>query len=354
MDGIVDHRLSETQDLLRRSAADFFAQQYPLDRLRELHDDRGRRDGELWSALISLGWTAAPFPEAVGGFDGGLLAAAPLLEESGRAAYPSPYVHSCVATGLGVAADQGSEALVTAIAAGRATMIWCAPTGLTPPVTAGDGGLNGRALGVPWPELATDFLVPTGAGVALVSADAAGVTRRNLDTTGAESVGEVRFAGARPDALFSPAVAEQIVLAGAAGAALMLVGAGARALELAVEYARIRVQFGRPIGSFQAIQHKCADMLIEIEVARGLAYKAAAMHGTAAFSRLARYAKALTADACRRVTRDAIQIHGGIGFIENHKVQLPYRLAMNLMTAYEAPHQHRAVVAATLLAGAAV
>lgn len=346
----MDHELSESQRLLKRSAAEFFAQQYPLDRLRELQGDRTTRDPELWSALVLLGWTAAPFPEQIGGVAGSLLEAAPLLEEMGRAAYPSPYVHSCVAGGLGLGDSAHDGALVAAIASGDATVIWSPHTGLTPPVRREGGRLQGRVLGVAWPELATHFLVPTREGVALVEAADDGVSRRNLDSSGAESVGEVVFAGAAVEAMVPASVGEYVILAGASGTALMLLGAGERALELAVEYARQRVQFGQPIGAFQALQHKCANMLIEMEVARGLAYKAAATHGTDAFPRLARYAKSFAGDASRRVTRDAIQIHGGVGFIDNHKVQLPYRLAGSLNAAYRTAHEHRAVVAAGLLA----
>lgn len=346
----MDHRLSETQELLRRSAADFFAQQYPLDRLRELQGKREGRDPELWHALVALGWTAAPFAEEVGGFPGSLLEAAPLLDEMGRAAYPSPYLHSCVAAGLALAAVPECRDALAKIAAGEWTVAWCGPTGLVPAVAVAGGKAEGKALAVAFPGLATHFLLETDGGAAVL-AKGPGVSARNLDSAGAETLGEVVFEGAPVMAMLPRSVGEAAVLAGAAGAALMLFGASQRALELAVEYAKLRVQFGQPIGAFQALQHKCADMLVDIEVMRGLVYKAAAMHGTDGFGRAARYAKAFASDAAKRVTRNAIQLHGGVGFIDNNKVQLPYRLTMNLAAEYETAHEHRAAVTERVLAG---
>ena len=346
----MDHRLTESQELLRRSAADFFNQKFPLDRMRELYNDRPARDAELWPALISLGWTAAPFPEVVGGFPGGLMEAAPLIEEMGRAAFATPFVHSSVAAGLALAGQLGASGLAPKLASGEFTVVWCGPSGLDAPPQLNGSSVSGTVHGVAWPELATHFLVPAAGSVLLVEATATGVSRRNLDSPGAEAAGQVIFAGAPVLQVFDAGLAADVLLGGAAGNALLLLGASERALELAVEYAKTRIQFGQPIGAFQSIQHRCADMLIAVEVSRNLAYKAAAMHGTGAFERSARRAKAFLGDVARRVTRDAIQIHGGVGFVDNHRVQLSYRMTLSASAYYDTPHEHRAVISQLVLA----
>jgi alkylation response protein AidB-like acyl-CoA dehydrogenase len=347
----LDHRLTESQELLRKSAADFFKQQYPLDQMRELYGDRARRDAELWPALILLGWTAAPFAEEIGGFPGSLMEAAPLIEELGRAAFATPFVHSSVAAGLALAGRADGGEFAARLAAGASTAVWCAPSGLDAGLSVTANSLTGTVRGVAWPELATHFLVPVHDAVLLIDAAAGGVIRRNLETPGAESIGEVTFASAPIAKSFDAALATDIILGGAAGNALVLLGASECALDIAVDYAKTRVQFGQPIGAFQSIQHRCADMLIAVEVSRNLAYKAAATHGTRAFPRAARNAKAYLGDSARRVTRDAIQIHGGVGFVDNHRVQLSYRTALSASSYYETSHEHRAVISGLVLAG---
>ncbi|MEO6045340.1 MAG: acyl-CoA dehydrogenase family protein [Tepidiformaceae bacterium] len=347
----MDHRLTESQELLRKSAADFFNRQYPLDRMRELYGDRPRRDAELWPALISLGWTAAPFGEAIGGFPGSLMEAAPLIEELGRAAFATPFVHSSVAAGLALASRPEAADLAAKLASGVMTAAWCAPSGLDGPLSASGGAISGTVRGAVWPELVTHFLVPAGDVVALVDAAAGGISRRNLETPGAESVGEVSFSEAPVVRTLDAALSTDILLGGAAGNAIILLGASERALEIAVDYAKMRIQFGQPIGAFQSIQHRCADMLIAVEVSRNLAYKAAAVHGTSEFPRAARNAKAYLGDSARRVTRDAIQIHGGVGFVDDHRVQLSYRTALSASSYYETSPAHRAVVSQLVLAG---
>jgi alkylation response protein AidB-like acyl-CoA dehydrogenase len=136
---------------------------------------------------------------------------------------------------------------------------------------------------------------------------------------------------------------------GAFACAALLQGICERALELAVEYAKQREQFGRPIGSFQAIQHKAADMHIVTEVGRVLVLRAAAEREPDRFSMAASRAKAWTSDAARKVTRDAMQIFGGISFAGDHPIQLMYQSVITLANHYGQAHQHRARLAERLL-----
>lgn len=342
----MDYELTESQRLLRQTAANFFQREYPLDRLREFRHNRDADERELWKALTGMGWNAAPYAEVVGGYPGSFMDAAVLLEEMGRGACASPFVHSTVAAGLALA-DAGHP-LSEMIATDKAVVVFAPATALSSVNRPGDGHLSGTLPAVPWTNLATHYLVPLERNTfAVVAADAQGVTALRLDSAGADCIGQVKLDNTTCDEL---SLGDGWSLPGAAGVALMLLGAGERALDLAVAYAKERIQFGKPIGSFQALQHKCADMHIALEVGRNLAYKAATLHGQDDFGRLARYAKAYLGEAAPRVTRDAIQVHGGVGFIDDHKVQLCYRLALGLANAYGTPGALRRDVAAAQLA----
>ena len=112
----------------------------------------------------------------------------------------------------------------------------------------------------------------------------------------------------------------------------------------------MRVAFGKPIGAFQAISHKCANMSVDIETGRYLCYKAAWLHSSGQpFELGARYAKAFMGDATARISRDAIQVHGGVGFIDDHHVQFPYRIGTAAACTYGTAHEHRRGVADAVL-----
>jgi len=134
------------------------------------------------------------------------------------------------------------------------------------------------------------------------------------------------------------------------------VGAAQKCLDMSVEYAKLRVQFGRPIGSFQAIKHKCADMLLEVESARSAAYYAAwaAADGSDELPLLASLAKAYCSDAFANAATENIQIHGGIGFTWEHDAHLYYRRAKSTEQFLGSPSEHRELLAQRLLAGEGV
>ncbi|HKS92906.1 MAG TPA: acyl-CoA dehydrogenase family protein, partial [Tepidiformaceae bacterium] len=182
----MDYELTESQRLLKRSAADFFTREYPLDRMREFRHDRDTNERELWTAMSAMGWDAAPFAEEVGGFPGSLMDAAVLLEEMGRAACASPYVHSNVAAGLALAA--AGHQIAAAIAAGDAVVVPAPQTALSGATDSPDRRLNGTYLAVPWVNLATHYLVPLDAQrFALVNAN--DVKAERLDSAGIDCVG---------------------------------------------------------------------------------------------------------------------------------------------------------------------
>ena len=348
----MDHRFSEVQELLGRTARDFFAREFPLDRIREGHRSEAGYDEALWPAIRELGWTRAPFPEELGGGGGGLLDAALVIEEMGKGCCASPFTHS---TAAGLALAEADPALARAVAEGEATAIpaLAAPAGREAPAAfAGGGAVEGRALAVPWANLATHFLVATGDGdrMAVVEAGADGVSLEAMPAAGGEPLFAVGFEGAAARAAEGAGLASDAALLGAAASALLMLGLCERALDLAAEYAKVRVAFGQPIGSFQAISHQCANMAVDIEVGRYLCYRAAWLHGEGQpWATAARRAKAFMGDATARITRNAIQVHGGVGYVDDHAVQFPYRLGTAAAGMYGTAREHRRAVADALL-----
>ncbi|MCY4456231.1 MAG: acyl-CoA dehydrogenase family protein, partial [Chloroflexi bacterium] len=161
----------------------------------------------------------------------------------------------------------------------------------------------------------------------------------------------VRFRDAMFEIIEAPGLVRNVLALGAAAEALLMLGLCQRSLELASEYSKGRIAFGQPIGSFQAISHKCANMAVDIEVGRYLCYKAAWLHGVGEpYEMAARYAKAFMGEATARITRDAIQVHGGVGYIDDHFVLFPYRLGTAAAGMYGTAHEHRRAVADAVLA----
>lgn len=346
----VNHEFSELQEMLGQTARELFTRDYPMDRMRDIRRSDLGYDPDLWSSMVELGWNAAPFPEAMGGTGGGFMDVTLLLEEMGKACAASPFLHSTVASGLAIL-DADAD-LAAAIAEGSAVVI----PALTASVQESGSGdavtLTGEAVSVPWAALATHFLVPLDDDdrMAVVEAGAAGVSSEQLPAAGGDPLFVVNFDGTPGRVISSPGLRTNVQALGAAAAAIVMLGLCQRTLELSADYSKDRIAFGKPIGAFQAISHKCANMVIDIEVGRYLAYKAAWLHSEGRpFVQTAHYAKAFLGDATGRVTRDGIQVHGGVGFIDDHFVQFPYRLGISMASQYGTAHEHRAAVADAVL-----
>lgn len=351
----MDHELSEAQAALRSTTAMFFSHDYPLERMRDVHRSPDRFDVNLWGQMCRLGWASAALGDESDGLPGSFLDAAVILEQLGRAAAVSPYVHSAVAAGLALQACH--PAISEEIAVGSAVVVpVSAPPSNKPglklePNSEDRVFVSGSVVGARWQPLATHFLLRVTDVWVLIDTASARLQSKRLDTAIDEPTSELSLD--RVEGLLirpaSPTV--DPLLLGAAGQAIALAGMSARALELAVAYAKERIQFGRPIGAFQAIQHRCADMHIASLAATELGYKAAWTHGEApeCFERNARYAKAFSGDAAAFITRQAIQVHGGVGFVDGHKVQLFYLGALAASAVYGTPMEHRAAISSQLL-----
>ena len=352
----MNHEFSELQELIAQTGREFFARDFPRDRMRDAYRSDEGYDADLWPSIVELGWSSAPFPEAMGGTGGGLLDVALLLEEMGKGFAVSPFPHSPIAAGLALL--EADPELAQAIAGGEAVVI--------PALTSAEGGrpelsgggsngsltVSGRAVTVPWANLATHFLFPLEDGdrMAVIPADQDGVSFERMPASGGDLLFDVRLESADGRTVSAAGLQTKVLTLGAAANSLLMLGLCERALELAAEYSKVRVAFGKPIGAFQAISHKCANMVVDIETGRYLCYKAAWLHSEGEpFELAARYAKAFMGDATARITRDAIQVHGGVGFIDDHHVQFPYRIGTAAACTYGTSHEHRRVVADAVL-----
>ena len=371
---------SKEQYMARDSAREFLAQHMPTSRLRRLLETDTGFDHGVWKGLADLGWTAVLVPEEHGGLGLGFLDLALLVEESGRALLPGPLVETAVMFPVAMRASDPAQRQrwLPAIASGDAlaTMALAGPEGWPLPAglaararpSGSEWVLDGQALLVPFGQLAQVVLVPArtsagsgpdGVSLFVVEAGDRGVSWQplvSLDPTVRLAALRLEAVRLTADRLIGPPgrgwdPLARAIEAGITALALQAVGGAGRALEMAVQYAKIRHQFGKPIGSFQAIKHKCADMLVRHETTRSGAYYAAwtVDAGAPDAAVAAAMAKATCTEMFRDVSGEAIQVHGGIGFTWEHDLHLYFKRAKYLEFALGTPSQHREVVAATVL-----
>ncbi len=361
--------------MLRASARDFLAKQAGPKVVRRLMETDDAYDPELWRKLAELGWTGLGIPEQYGGV-GGFLDLVVVLEEAGRSLLPGPYFSTM---GLAVPAllEAGTEAqkqeVLSAIAAGaaRATLALTEPAGrwdaagVTIRAEQAGGGwrLKGTKLFVSDAAVA-DYMVvvartrdsaEAGLTAFLVKGRPDGMTvspMKTLDQT--RRWYEVRFDDVRlpgdavmsaPDQAWRPI--RRALEWGAAALCAESVGGAQHVLETSVDYAKTRHQFGKPIGVYQAVSHKLADMLLEIESARSATYYAAwAVEADTPDRAMATsMAKAYTSEAYRRAAGSGIQVHGGIGFTWEHDMHLYFKRAKAAEVTLGDPVYHRELVA---------
>ncbi len=327
----MDFGFSDEQREIKSTAHDFLASRFTPERVRELAESGSPYDEGLWSEIRELGWPGIAIAEEHGGQGLGIVEAVILAEEMGYALAPSPWLENLCAGLLIAAAGSGEqrERWLSGIASGE-------PRGaaaLTPP---GGEDVVGAAEG------AAVLVLNDGAGARLVEAGAAELERLDLvDATRAYH----RVAAAGGDPL--PGDASRAADAAVVLLAAELVGVAQRALDMAVAYAKERQQFGRPIGAYQAVSHRLANMLWEVEEARSLAYYAAwcADDEPGSLALAASMAKARASDAACAVTHDAIQTFGGIGFTWEHDIHFFLKRAWVSAQLLGSARQHRDRVA---------
>ena len=374
----MDFAFSEEQEMLRRSARDFLAKECSSKVVRRLMESPDAFDAALWGKIAELGWTALGIPEQYGGV-GTFLDLVVVLEEAGRALLPGPFFATM---GLAVPAliEAGTEAqkkeVLGAIANGsaRATLAYTEPSGrwdagavtLKAEPSGGGWRLDGVKLFVPDAE-AADYIVVAartrGDGedwisLFLVKGRPHGMTVKSLKTLDmTRRWSEVRFDGVKLEAgsLMGqahsawPHLKRALEWATAALCAEM-VGGAQKVLETSTDYAKTRHQFGKPIGIYQAVSHKLADMLVLSESGRSATYYAAWTVDADAPDRslASSMAKAYVSDAYRKVAGDGIQVLGGIGFTWEHDMHLYFKRAKSSEVTLGDATYHRELVAQSL------
>jgi alkylation response protein AidB-like acyl-CoA dehydrogenase len=315
----VDFELSDDQVALRDAARALLDGRASPKQVREVVDaDLGIDDG-LWAEMIAQGWTALAVPEDQGGLGLGIVELALLLEEVGGHAAPAPVLQQALALDALVEGDGPAE-LIDALVAGDAI----GTAAFTPVEAVGSGGAW-RLTGRPEPVIhapAARVAVVRSSDAVFVVDGVSSAAEPAMDRT--RSLGWIELDHTSAVRLGGPEAVERFVDLGAVGHAAELLGASARVLDLAVEYAKERVQFGRPIGSFQAVKHRCADMLVDVEGMRSAVYHAAWALGAGDpdASVAASTAKTWCSEASRRVMASGLQVHGGIGFTWEHDLHL--------------------------------
>lgn len=353
----MDLTLTDDQEMIRDTARELLAARAATADARAVGAD-GQGPGwsrALWAEMVELGWTGLALPEKYGGVgaDAGFLELCLLIEEMGRFQIPSPFLPSVVCCGTAVerfGTEEQRARWLTAIAEGRVLTYaraapqgrWSAAAGSDVVATErGDGfDLHGTAESVPYAADADALLVfarrEPGGGLTAFVVDAEGLGCTPVEVVGMDRRYRVRFdhVAVPPDRLLGDIgdgarAAESLAQFGAAATCAEMVGGAQRVLEMTVEYARQREQFGRPIGAFQAVQHHCADMAMDVLGARFIAYEAIwrLAEGHEAQVEVAT-AKAWVSEAYERVCARGHQVHGAIGFTAEHDLPGYSRHAM--------------------------
>jgi alkylation response protein AidB-like acyl-CoA dehydrogenase len=379
----MDIGFSEEQELLRETARKFLDGECTTKFVREMMASDAAVTDDFWQQLAANGWLGITYPEEEGGSGLGLVDLVVLMEEIGRAVMPGPFPATVLLGGAAIAAA-GSPAQrrewLPRIAAGevKASLAVTEPNarwdaaGITATARESRGGfvLSGSKMFVPDAHLADVLVVAArsrdgstmedGVSLFLVPKDAAGLGIRRLP-----SVDETRkLCEVKLDNVAVPGSAllgevhqgwaplQQVIDRAAVALSAEMCGAAQRVLDMTVDYAKLRVAFGKPIGTYQGVKHKCADMLVEIENAKSLTYYAAwaVDEGEADAPLAVSMAKAAASDAGRKVCAAGIQLHGGIGMTWEHDLQLYLKRAKADEVAFGDATWHRERIA--LLMGA--
>lgn len=345
--------LSDTQKMMQQAARAFLSKKCPTSKVRSIMDTETAFDGELWNGVAEQGWLAITLPESVGGLELGIVEVAVTAEEAGRACLPGPWLANLWASSLLQSCDASPkrDALLQAMATGEAISTvalleesaeWSLDGVQLAARRTEDGFvLDGNKRFVLDAAVADHILVVActdqGHAILVVDREAAGVSINptpGIDAT--RKLNDVTFEGVQVPA-------DACLLAGgdleprwqrAADIATVatcaeLLGVMQWVLETTVEYAQSRQQFGKAIGSFQAVQNRCADMLLLLESSRSATYYAAWMltENHLEASSAASIAKTYCSDAARVLCDHGMQVHGGIGFTWEHDLQLYYKRA---------------------------
>jgi alkylation response protein AidB-like acyl-CoA dehydrogenase len=334
--------------------------------MRRLLETDTAYDAALWSKLTDQGYTGIIFPEAYGGVGLGKVELMLLMEESGRALLPGPFFSTVVVAGSvldAVASPAHKQKYLAPICRGeaRSTVAVLEANASWIPrdvqLTASNGKLTGEKYFVSDAAIADFIIVVARNGVFIVNSKAPGLKispMTAMDLT--RKLYIVEFNNTPAEEIGATTNLERAFDVATAALSAELVGGMQRTLDITVEYAKTRKQFGKPIGTFQAVQHQCADMYLETESSRSAVYYAgwALEENSPDASTAVSIAKMYASDAARTVGNRGIQIHGGMGFTWENDVHLYYRRAKGSETAFGDATFHRERIAAKVIDSAVV
>jgi alkylation response protein AidB-like acyl-CoA dehydrogenase len=375
----MDLALTEEQEMLWKSARDFLTSKVPKTLVREMEEDEKGYVPELWKEMADLGWIGLPFPEVYGGGGFTFLDLVILLEEMGRACLPGPFISTVILGGMPVAefgTEEQKKAILPKLCQGQLIMTMA----LTEPIgryeakavrvgakAEGDGYvISGTKLFVNDANVADKVIVAArtsdkgspeeGITLFIVDRESAGVSVQVLKTIAGDKQCEFtmdRVKVSKADVLGEVdngwEIVKKVIEWAALAKAAEMQGGAQQVLEMTIQYGKDRVQFDRPIGSFQAIQHYMADMSIDVDSARVSLHKAAWMLSEGIpCRREISVIKGWLSEAYRRVTAQSHQIHAAIGFTKDHDLELYFRRAKAAELYFGDADFHREIVAQEL------
>ena len=374
----MDLGLDEQQEMLKNFARDFLEKECLESLVREMEEDEKGYSPELWQKMAQQGWMGLIIPENYGGTGMNVCELVVLLEEFGRALVPGPFISTVVLGGVPImeaGTEEQKKQFLPKIASGELIMTlaltepsakWTADGVQLEAKKAGNEYvLNGTKLFVQDAHVSDYMIVAARTGgsgedgitLFIVDSKSPGIKFEVLKTIAADKQCEVTFENVKVPAANMLGgegkgwpIIEKTKDVATVAACAYLVGLSQMDFDVTLNYAKERVQFGRPIGSFQAIQHKLADAVIDVDGSRFITYKAAwsLQEGEPDADLMISMAKAWTSDASRRVVAHGQQIHGGIGFTKEYKIQLYFRRQKWMELMWGDADYHRELVAQKL------
>jgi len=372
----MDLGLTETQQMLRNSARDFLVAECSTDYVRDMENDHRGYSPEMWTKMSEQGWQGLMIPEIYGGVEFDFQDLTILLEEMGRYMVPGPFFSTVVLSSMAImesGSEQQKQEYLPQIADGQLIVTFA----LTEPsagwgpkdvsLRAADNGsgytLNGTKLFVPNGHVSDLIIVVARTGqhkedisLFVCPTQTEGITHTLLNTIASDRQSEVVFKNVSLpyDSLLGDLetgwdIVSKVLQWGTVGKCAEMVGGAQQVLDMTVEYAKQRTQFGRPIGTFQAIQHHCANMATDVEGSRYVTYQAAWMLSERLeCSKQVASAKAWVSDAYQRICALGHQSHGAIGFTKEHDMQLFSRRAKAAEVFFGDTDYHLEIVAKSL------
>jgi alkylation response protein AidB-like acyl-CoA dehydrogenase len=372
----MDLALSEEQEMLKKTAQDFLENKCPKALVREMEKDEKGYSPQLWHEMAKLGWMGLVIPEKYGGMGMKFLDLVILIEEMGKFLLPGPFLPTVVYCGLPIAAygtEEQKQEFLPKIAGGNIIMTLA----LTEPSAnievegietkaAADGSdyvLNGVKLFIPDAHVADYLLVVArtkdfedkerGITLFLVDTKSAGISCTVLNSIASDRQCEVVLENVRVpgnnilgELDKGWEIVSKVLEQGAVAQCAIMVGGAQAVLDMTVAYAKNRIQFDRPIASFQAVRHKFANMLVALESSRYITYKAAwKLSEDIPAAMEVSMAKAWVSEAYQQICAEGHDIHGGVGYIVHHDMQLYFRRAKAAELAFGDGDIHREKVA---------